>query len=118
MQFTKNLIALAGFFALATAAPAAEPEAAPAPLDESAALVPRGTVTVTAYSGDVCNGAADRVTLTNGGYRCWVVSGKRSIGMTGDCTVITWSGNDCRGSSYRAGQGCSSVLYGSVSIQC
>ncbi|KAM7212385.1 hypothetical protein V8F06_012218 [Rhypophila decipiens] len=118
MQFTKNLVALAGFFALTMAAPAAEPEAAPAAVEEAANLVARGTVTVTTYSGDVCNGSSDRVTITNGGYRCFPVSNKRSIGMTGDCTVITWSGTDCRGGSYRAGQGCSSVLYGSVSIQC
>ncbi|KAM7199030.1 hypothetical protein V8F33_004767 [Rhypophila sp. PSN 637] len=110
MQFTKNLVALAGFFALAMAAPAAEAEAAN--------LVTRGTVTVTTYSGDICNGSSDRVTITNGGYRCFPVSNKRSIGVTGDCTVVTWSGTDCRGGSYRAGQGCSSVLYGSVSIQC
>lgn len=84
MQFSKNLIALAGFFVLAMAAPAAEPEAAPAHVDESPSLVARGTVTVTTYSGDICNGQADRVTITNGGYRCFPVSNKRSIGVTGE----------------------------------
>ncbi|KAK3324962.1 hypothetical protein B0H66DRAFT_636481 [Apodospora peruviana] len=127
MQFTKNIVALAAIFSLAIAAPATtaveqdlslDLAQQDTPLDLEARAI-AGTVSVNTYSGDSCNGDNENVVLTNGGYRCFAVSNKRSIGVSGSgCRVTTWSGNNCRGSSFVAGSGCFSVLYGSVSIQC
>ena len=79
----------------------------------------RGEVTVWTHSGDVCDGASEQVHIGQGGFRCFQVSNKRSIRTQGNCIVTTWSGTDCRGSSFRIdGSGCWSVLYGSVTIQC
>ncbi|KAK0745141.1 hypothetical protein B0T21DRAFT_408190 [Apiosordaria backusii] len=119
MQLNKNLMALVALLPLALAAPA--PEAAESQLEakfESDVSI-LGTVIVTTYSGDACSGSNQQVTVTSGGYRCFAVSNKRSIGISGTCRVTTWSGGDCRGSNFVAPyQGCFSVLYGSVSIEC
>ncbi|KAK3370339.1 hypothetical protein B0H63DRAFT_454520 [Podospora didyma] len=90
---------------------------APAP----ATIAARGTVSVTMYSGDVCNGSNQSVFITNGGYRCEPVSApRRSLSVSGSgCSVTTWSGTNCQGSSFNIPfTGCWSILYGSVSIQC
>ncbi|KAK4186753.1 hypothetical protein QBC35DRAFT_515993 [Podospora australis] len=94
MQFTKNLLALAALLPFALAAPAEVAELAAKLKPEISIL---GTVVVTTY-------------------RCFAVSGKRSIAASGGgCSVTTWSGTDCRGSSFSLPyQGCFSVLYGSV----
>ncbi|CAP71391.1 uncharacterized protein PODANS_6_2395 [Podospora anserina S mat+] len=115
MQFTNNLLALLTLLPLTLAAPESQLEAK---FESGVSIL--GTAVVTTYSGDACNGSNEQVTVTNGGYRCFAVSNKRSIGYSGSgCTVTTWSGNNCRGSSFVATRaGCYSVLYGSVSIQC
>ncbi|KAM7216177.1 hypothetical protein V8F06_008477 [Rhypophila decipiens] len=107
MQFT-----LATVLALATAA-----LATPTPKE----LQERGTVTVTMFGGDVCNGQADSFQVTDGGRRCVPVpSSKRSLSVSGGgCSVTTFSGTDCGGSSFHANIGtCSGVLYGSVRVEC
>ncbi|KAK4171537.1 hypothetical protein QBC36DRAFT_199113 [Triangularia setosa] len=114
MQLIKKVLALVALLPLTLAAPA---EAELATKFESDVRI-LGTVVITTYSGNACNGSNEQVTVTNGGYRCFPVSNKRSIGISGSgCTVRTWSGGDCRGSSFTAtSSGCYSVLYGSVSI--
>ncbi|KAK4640480.1 hypothetical protein QC761_602395 [Podospora bellae-mahoneyi] len=108
MQFTNNLLALLTLLPLTLAAPESQLEAK---FESGVSIL--GTAVVTTYSGDACNGSNEQVTVTNGGYRCFAVSNKRSIGYSGS------GGNNCRGSSFVATRaGCYSVLYGSVSIQC
>ncbi|KAM7192894.1 hypothetical protein V8F33_008082 [Rhypophila sp. PSN 637] len=107
MQFT-----LATILALATTTLAT-------PIPEE--LQERGTVTVTMFGGDVCNGQADSFQVTDGGRRCVPVrSAKRSISVSGGgCSVTTFSGTDCRGSSFHANIGsCTGALYGSVRVDC
>jgi len=87
MQFTKNIITLAALFSgLAIAAPAAEviDTLAGRTIDTLEGRAIAGTVVVTTYSGDSCNGNNDNVVVTNGGYRCFPVSNKRSIGVSGE----------------------------------
>ncbi|KAK4652905.1 hypothetical protein QC762_0078050 [Podospora pseudocomata] len=117
MQLTKNILALAALLPLTLAAPAPEGQLE-AKFESGVSIL--GTAVVTTYSGDACNGNNEQTAVTNGGYRCFAVSNKRSIGYSGSgCTVTTWSGNNCRGSSFVArSSGCYSVLYASVSIQC
>ncbi|KAF2271453.1 uncharacterized protein EI97DRAFT_387854 [Westerdykella ornata] len=79
-----------------------------------------GTMVVTVFSGDTCSGSNSQFTVTNGGYRCVAVSNARSLSVSGsNCYVTTWSGTDCRGSSYNVQyQGCHGVLFGSVEVRC
>ncbi|KAK4204965.1 hypothetical protein QBC40DRAFT_261266 [Triangularia verruculosa] len=117
MQLTKNVLALIALLPLTLAAPADGQLEAKFESDVSIL----GTVVVTSYSGDACSGSSQRVTVTDGGYRCYsTVPNKRSIGVSGSgCTVRTWSGNNCGGSGFTApSSGCYSVSYSSVSIQC
>lgn len=76
-KFSAPLLALAG---LAVALPTAEDASAQA---VEAPVAIAGTVLVTTYSGDTCNGNSENVFITNGGYRCFPVSNKRSIGVNG-----------------------------------
>ncbi|KAK3331363.1 hypothetical protein B0H66DRAFT_613721 [Apodospora peruviana] len=80
MQLTKNLVGLAAIISLATAAPWAARE--DMQVDMEAREV-AGTVSVTAYAGDTCSGGDESVVVTDGGFRCFAVSNKRSIGMRG-----------------------------------
>ncbi|KAK4098299.1 hypothetical protein N658DRAFT_526359 [Parathielavia hyrcaniae] len=74
------------------------------------------------YGGDGCTGSVHGYHHADGtGYRCYrVPSPKRSIHNVGSCNLRTWSGVDCRGSSavITQSQGCRTILYGSVSVDC
>ena len=73
------------------------------------------------WHGDICTDNAGTVSLVgSGSTRCIPVNNARSISASGSgCTVKTWSGNNCRGGSFRVpDSGCHSVLYGSVSVNC
>ncbi|GFG20626.1 hypothetical protein IFM61606_00678 [Aspergillus udagawae] len=94
------------------------------PLETNVMDVEASNVDVTAkfWGGDLCDGPVDSISLVgSGSYRCVAVTNKRSISVPSmnGCTVKTWSGNNCRGSSFKVPDtGCHSVLYAGVSIQC
>ena len=81
MHFPKNIIALAALISGLTTAAPTEPVTS---IDTLKGNAIAGTVVVTTYSGDACNGNNDNVVVTNGGYRCFAVSNKRSIGVSGE----------------------------------
>ncbi|KAH6655977.1 hypothetical protein BKA67DRAFT_657871 [Truncatella angustata] len=87
----------------------------------SPAVVPKANVAnVNMYSGSSCGGSTQSFTVTDG-YRCQPVSGaKASISVSENgCATYTWSGTNCQGSSLHInGDQCTSVLFGSVSVQC
>ncbi|KAK7984289.1 Methyltransferase OMS1 [Apiospora arundinis] len=108
----QNAFAVLGFLeSFAIASPAAN--ASPNKLET------RGTATVSIFHGDGCTNQADSFTIYQGGYRCAPYSNARSISLSNSgCSVKTWSGGNCQGSSKGVGNGCNSILFGSVSIQC
>ncbi|KAK4213522.1 hypothetical protein QBC37DRAFT_422825 [Rhypophila decipiens] len=122
MQFSLQTILLASMATLAMATPVAEPLVPHLQVIDtrSGELQARGEATVEMYAGDTCNGQVDSFSVANKGERCVPVpSPKRSIKITSrDCTIRTHSGTDCRGSNFKAGNGCFGVLYGSVSVKC
>jgi len=72
MLFTKNIVAMAALCSFVGASPTPSQEMAD------------GTVAVTCFSGDTCNGSSDpTVTIGDGGRRCFAVSNKRSISVSG-----------------------------------
>ncbi|KAI0147700.1 hypothetical protein GGR57DRAFT_515448 [Xylariaceae sp. FL1272] len=79
-------------------------------------------VVVDEYGGDDCTGQLNSYDQSAAGsYGCYPVpSGKRSIFVSGvGCTVTTYSGVDCGGSTLDiSGGSCLDVLYGSISIAC
>ncbi|KAF7126237.1 hypothetical protein CNMCM5793_002732 [Aspergillus hiratsukae] len=87
-------------------------------------LEARSGIEINLYSGDMCDGQVDTVTLAgSGAYRCVAVTNKRSIQKPtmNNCAVRTWSGSNCEGSSWELANDnyvCHSILYASVSIQC
>ncbi|KAF7126241.1 hypothetical protein CNMCM5793_002736 [Aspergillus hiratsukae] len=74
------------------------------------------------YETDTCGGVDDSFAITSAGsQRCVPVpSNKRSIRVIDNsCIITTWSGGDCRGSSFRVPDTtCHSVLYAAVSVYC
>ncbi|KAF2799294.1 hypothetical protein K505DRAFT_371118 [Melanomma pulvis-pyrius CBS 109.77] len=78
---------------------------------------------VVSFTGDLCNGVSTTVELLgSGANRCVAIGGGsvQDIQKRG-CTIKTWSGADCHGSSWTmpdADFGCHSVLHAAISIEC
>ena len=75
------------------------------------------------YSDSDCLNVVEHPVTSNipGAYYCFVVtSPANSISVTvAGCSTVTWSGNNCEGSSYSIpDSNCHSLPYGSVSVQC
>lgn len=81
MLFRTPLLALAALAGLTIAAPVEEQGGVLPAVQEARAIA--GTVSVVTYSGDSCSGSNDQVVVTDGGYRCFPVSNKRSISVSG-----------------------------------
>ncbi|KAI9154720.1 hypothetical protein HJFPF1_07277 [Paramyrothecium foliicola] len=116
-QVTFGLIALFSSLAVAAPAPAADAEVAVERSPNAEGLL--GQATVRVYRSDTCTNLVEEVTIFQGGQRCIPYTNVRSIDVNqSGCTIKTWSGNNCRGSQYTARNGCNSVLYASISINC
>ncbi|KAE8357648.1 hypothetical protein BDV27DRAFT_138968 [Aspergillus caelatus] len=79
--------------------------------------------TVHMYANNTCGGTDDSFSVLNSSsQKCVVVpSDKRSIRVSQNdgCKVVTWSGSNCAGSSYRVPDtDCHAVLYAAVSVDC
>ncbi|PSR82640.1 hypothetical protein BD289DRAFT_475111 [Coniella lustricola] len=76
---------------------------------------------VNLYSTSTCGGTVQSFSVTSGASVCVAVDGdKASIDVIeNDCATYVWSGTNCEGNSLHiSGDTCTSVLYGSVSVQC
>ncbi|KAK3290994.1 uncharacterized protein B0H64DRAFT_378302 [Chaetomium fimeti] len=117
---TKQILAIFSLFtSLAVAAPAGEVgDVSP----RDASDLEKRSANFTMYGGDRCTDEVHTYFHQDGtGFRCYPVpAGKRSIRVFGSCSVRTWSGTDCRGGSavITERDGCVTILYGSVSVDC
>jgi hypothetical protein len=119
-MYTKQILAIFSLFtSMALAAPAGEVG------DVSSRDVgdlEKRAANFNMYGGDGCRDQVHGYFHPDGtGWRCYPVpAGKRSIHVVGSCNVVTWSGTNCRGGSavITQGDGCRTILYGSVSVDC
>ncbi|KAE8378031.1 hypothetical protein BDV26DRAFT_292633 [Aspergillus bertholletiae] len=96
------------------------------PTSTSSTATPSQTefgATVHMFANSTCGGTDDSFSVLNSNsQKCVVVpSDKRSIRVSQNqgCKVVTWSGSNCAGSSYRVlDTDCHSVLYAAVSVDC
>lgn len=137
MLFSTATILASCFASMAIANPIqAEAIATPAHLDSRE----EDWGKVLSFSGDLCNGVSSTLeVLGSGSFRCIAIGGgsiqdvqKRYVhysvperyqvtNKSRGCTIKTWSGADCHGSSWTmpdADFGCHSVLHAAVSISC
>ncbi|OGM47138.1 hypothetical protein ABOM_003961 [Aspergillus bombycis] len=79
--------------------------------------------TVHMFANDTCGGTDDSFSVLNSSsQKCVVVPSNKSsirVSQNDGCKVVTWSGSNCAGSSYRVPDtDCHAVLYAAVSVDC